>query len=112
MKNKIRRIATLFCIVALLVASMSVSCFAATPGEVVVSVWNNNILPDVKQIINNVLFPVLIIIAAVVFLAAAIIALVHWKKQGTIDWTWIIVSLVALIIAAAASSFFWLLIPA
>ena len=87
-KTKYAKIILMVLTVVALVSVMSVTCFAAS-GDVagaVESTWDAAKV-QIKQVVNNVVFPVIDLVLAVCFFAKVAMAYMDYRKHGQFEFT-------------------------
>ena len=74
---------------ALLVCSLSVTCFAAGTGDVAGAIENTWTAAkgQIKQVVNNVIFPVVDLVLAVLFFIKVGTLYFEYKKHGQFEFT-------------------------
>lgn len=88
MKNKkLIRILTVCALLVLMVITMSLSAFAA--GDVSGAIENtwNAAQSQIKDIVNNVVFPVIDMILAILFFVKIATAYMDYRKHGQFDFS-------------------------
>ena len=99
LKNKkVKVIICLMIILIMLVLTMKQS-YAA--GDV------SSVIPQIKNIVNNVVFPVIDIILAVFFFAKLAMAYFDYRKQGQFDWTTPAILFACLTFSLIAPNYIW-----
>lgn len=87
LKNKkVKVIICLMIILIMLVLTMKQSYAAGDVSSVIQQAWKQ-MESQIKNIVNNVVFPVIDIILAVFFFAKLAMAYFDYRKQGQFDWT-------------------------
>lgn len=116
MKNQRKnRIFACLLMLVLVVCFMSVPALAAgetNGGDVagaIDGIWSNA-SGQMKTICNNVVFPALSWVCGIMFVVAAVMSVINYKKHHTLDVGWPIALLIALIISVTAKSWVWTLI--
>ena len=109
MRRKRRLIAILADAVLLLV-TMTVPAFAATAkGDVAGAVedtWNAA-SGQIKQVVNNVVFPVIDVILAVLFFVKVATAYLDYRKHGQFEWTAPAILLGTLVFSLTCPLYIW-----
>lgn len=107
MKRKTVRV--LFCVllVALLVSTFSVTAFAA--GDVAGAIENtwNTAKTQVQTVVNNVVFPVVDIILAILFFVKLGTAYFDYRKHGQFEFTAPCILFACLIFTLTAPLYIW-----
>ena len=88
-----------------MISMMSVTCFAAT-GDVAGAVedtWNVA-SGQIKQVVNNVIFPVIDLILAVLFFVKVATAYLDYRKHGQFEWTAPAILLATLVFSISLSN--------
>ena len=89
MKFNFKKIALVVLAVVILSCIMSVSAFAAGTGDVAGAVedtWGAA-KGQIKQVVNNVVFPVIDLVLAVLFFVKVATAYLDYRKHGQFEWT-------------------------
>ena len=89
MKFNFKKIALVMLIVTVLACMMSVSAFAAGTGDVAGAVEDTWVEArgQIKDVVNNVIFPVIDLILAVLFFVKVATAYLDYRKHGQFEWT-------------------------
>ena len=108
--SKIKYAKIIFILVAatVLVSLMSVSCFAAT-GDVagaVQSTWNAAKV-QIKQVVNNVVFPVIDLVLVVCFFVKVAMAYMDYRKHGQFEFAAPAILFGTLVFALTAPLYIW-----
>ena len=110
MKRKTVRV--LFCVllVALLVSTFSVTAFAA--GDVAGAIENtwNTAKTQVQTVVNNVVFPVVDMILAILFFVKVGTAYFDYRKHGQFEFTAPAILFACLIFTLTAPLYIWTII--
>jgi len=102
------KILVVVAMLALLVAVMSVTAFAAS-GDVagaVQSTWNAAKV-QIKSVVNNVVFPVIDLVLAVCFFAKVALVYMDYRKHGQLEWTPPAILFATLVFALTAPLYIW-----
>lgn len=89
MKLNYKKIALVVLAVMILSCIMSVSAFAAGTGDVAGAVedtWGAA-KGQIKQVVNNVVFPVIDLVLAVLFFVKVATAYLDYRKHGQFEWS-------------------------
>lgn len=89
MKFNFKKIALAVLAVVILSCIMSVSAFAAGTGDVAGAVedtWGAA-KGQIKQVVNNVVFPVIDLVLAVLFFVKVATAYLDYRKHGQFEWS-------------------------
>lgn len=89
MKFNYKKIALVVLMVAVLTCMLSVSAFAAGTGDVAGAVedtWGAA-KGQIKQVVNNVVFPVIDLVLAVLFFVKVATAYLEYRKHGQFEWS-------------------------
>lgn len=107
MKNKSIRILTMAALVVLLTAAMAVPAFAA--GNVSGAIENtwNAAQSQVKDIVNNVVFPVIDMVLAIMLFVKIATCYMDYRKHGQFDFTAPAILFACLLFSLFAPSFIW-----
>ena len=107
MKSKSIRILISVLLVTLLISTFSMTAFAA--GDVagaVESTWNQA-QTQVKQIVNNVVFPVIDMILAILFFVKVGTSYFEYRKHGQFDFTAPAILFACLLFTLTAPLYIW-----
>ncbi len=107
MKHKIIRILTTAMLCVLLLGAFSVTAFAS--GDVASAVENTwtAAQSQVKQIVNNVVFPVIDMILAIMFFVKVGTSYFEYRKHGQFDFTAPAILFACLIFTLTAPLYIW-----
>ena len=108
-KKKIVRMCTLACVLVLLVCTMAVPAFATGTGNVsgaITDTWNAA-QGQIKDIVNNVVFPVIDMILAVLLFVKIATAYMDYRKHGQFDFTAPAILFACLLFSLTAPSYIW-----
>ena len=112
MKLKTKRILFALLAVVMLLSVMSVTAFAAetgTTGDVAGAVedtWDAA-QGQIKQVVNNVIFPIIDLILAVLFFVKVATAYLDYRKHGQFEWTAPAILLATLIFSLTCPLYIW-----
>ena len=109
MKFDFKKIALVMLIVTVLVCMMSVSAFAAGTGDVAGAVEDTWVEArgQIKDVVNNVIFPVIDLILAVLFFVKVATAYLDYRKHGQFEWTAPAILLGTLIFSLTCPLYIW-----
>lgn len=109
MKFNFKKIALVMLIVTVLACIMSVSAFAAGTGDVAGAVEDTWVEArgQIKDVVNNVIFPVIDLILAVLFFVKVATAYLDYRKHGQFEWTAPAILLGTLIFALTCPLYIW-----
>ena len=111
MKNKkLTRILTMVAVLVLVVTTMAMPAFAAsTTGNVSGAIENtwNAAQGQVKDIVNNVVFPVIDMILAILFFVKIATAYMDYRKHGQFEFTAPAILFACLLFSLTAPSYIW-----
>ena len=109
-KKRIVRMFTLACVMMLLVCTMAMPAFATgTAGNVsgaITDTWNAA-QGQIKDIVNNVVFPVIDMILAVLLFVKIATAYMDYRKHGQFDFTAPAILFACLLFSLTAPSYIW-----
>ena len=109
-KKKLVRLCTAACVMALLVSTMAIPAFASgTAGNVsgaITDTWNAA-QGQIKDIVNNVVFPVIDMILAVLLFVKIATAYMDYRKHGQFDFTAPAILFACLLFSLTAPSYIW-----
>ena len=111
MKRKTMRTLLCVAVVALMMTAMSVTAFAAT-GDVAGAVENtwNAAKSQVQTIVNNVVFPVIDMILAVLFFVKVGTSYFEYRKHGQFEFAAPCILFACLIFTLTAPLYIWTII--
>lgn len=111
MKQKTMRTLLCVAVVALMMAAMSVTAFAAT-GDVAGAVENtwNAAKSQVQTVVNNVVFPVIDMILAVLFFVKVGTSYFEYRKHGQFEFAAPCILFACLIFTLTAPLYIWTII--
>lgn len=109
MKFNFKKIALVMLIVTVLACMMSVSAFAAGTGDVAGAVEDTWVEArgQIKDVVNNVIFPVIDLILAVLFFVKVATAYLDYRKHGQFEWTAPAILLGTLIFSLTCPLYIW-----
>ena len=109
-KKRIVRMFTLACVMMLLVCTMAMPAFATgTAGNVsgaITDTWKAA-QGQIKDIVNNVVFPVIDMILAVLLFVKIATAYMDYRKHGQFDFTAPAILFACLLFSLTAPSYIW-----
>ena len=108
MKNKkLTRILTMVAVLVLVVTTMAMPAFAA--GNVSGAIENtwNAAQGQVKDIVNNVVFPVIDMVLAILFFVKIATAYMDYRKHGQFEFTAPAILFACLLFSLTAPSYIW-----
>ena len=109
MKFNFKKIALVVLAVVILSCIMSVSAFAAGTGDVAGAVedtWGAA-KGQIKQVVNNVVFPVIDLVLAVLFFVKVATAYLDYRKHGQFEWTAPAILFACLVFTLTAPTYIW-----
>mgnify|MGYP003415363214 FL=1 len=111
MKRKTMRTLLCVAVVALIMTTMSVTAFAAT-GDVAGAVENtwNAAKSQVQTVVNNVVFPVIDMILAVLFFVKVGTSYFEYRKHGQFEFAAPCILFACLIFTLTAPLYIWTII--
>ena len=111
MKRKTMRTLLCVAVVALMMTAMSVTAFAAT-GDVAGAVENtwNAAKSQVQTVVNNVVFPVIDMILAVLFFVKVVTSYFEYRKHGQFEFAAPCILFACLIFTLTAPLYIWTII--
>lgn len=107
-KKKTIRLILMTVAILCMISMMSVTCFATT-GDVAGAVedtWNAA-SGQIKQVVNNVIFPVIDLILAVLFFVKVATAYLDYRKHGQFEWTAPAILLATLVFSITCPLYIW-----
>ena len=109
MKFNYKKLALVGLMVLILVSMFSVSAFAAGTGDVAGAVedtWKEA-RGQIKDVVNNVIFPVIDLVLAVLFFVKVATAYLDFRKHGQFEWTAPAILLGTLIFSLTCPLYIW-----
>ena len=109
MKFNYKKLALVGLMVLILVSMFSVSAFAAGTGDVAGAVedtWKEA-RGQIKDVVTNVIFPVIDLILAVLFFVKVATAYLDYRKHGQFEWTAPAILLGTLIFSLTCPLYIW-----
>ena len=108
MKRKTMRTLLCVAVVALMMTAMSVTAFAAE-GDVAGAVEDTWIAArgQIKTVVNNVIFPVIDLVLAVLFFIKVATAYLDYRKHGQFEWTAPAILLGTLVFSLTCPLYIW-----
>lgn len=109
MKLNYRKTALILLIIVILTCIMSISVFAAETGDVAGAVENtwSAARGQIKQVVNNVIFPVIDLVLAVLFFVKVATAYLDYRKHGQFEWSAPAILLGTLIFSLTCPLYIW-----
>ena len=107
-KKRIARMITLGCLMMVLVCTMAMPAFA-TSGNVsgaITDTWNAA-QSQIKDIVNNVVFPVIDMIVAILLFVKIATAYMDYRKHGQFEFTAPAILFACLLFSLTAPSYIW-----
>ena len=104
-----KRILAILAAVLLLLSLLSIPALAAETGDVAGAVedtWNAA-KGQIKQVVNNVVFPVIDLILAVLFFVKIATAYMDYRKHGQFEWTGPAILFASLVFSLTAPLYIW-----
>ena len=108
-KKRIARMITMACLMMVLVCSMAMPAFATGAGNVsgaITDTWNAA-QGQIKDIVNNVVFPVIDMILAVLLFVKIATAYMDYRKHGQFEFTAPAILFACLLFSLTAPSYIW-----
>ena len=98
-------------IIAVMLCAMSVTAFAAS-GDVAGAIQNtwNAAKTQIRQVVNNVVFPVIDLVLAVLFFAKVGLAYMDYRKHGQFEFTAPAILFATLVFTLSAPLYIWSII--
>jgi len=109
MKKRLARMITLGCLMMVLVCTMAMPAFATGAGNVsgaITDTWNAA-QGQIKDIVNNVVFPVIDMILAVLLFVKIATAYMDYRKHGQFEFTAPAILFACLLFSLTAPSYIW-----
>lgn len=108
-KKRLVRMITLGCLMMVLVCTMAMPAFATGAGNVsgaITDTWNAA-QGQIKDIVNNVVFPVIDMILAVLLFVKIATAYMDYRKHGQFEFTAPAILFACLLFSLTAPSYIW-----
>ena len=108
-KKRLARMITLGCLMMGLVCTMAMPAFATGAGNVsgaITDTWNAA-QGQIKDIVNNVVFPVIDMILAVLLFVKIATAYMDYRKHGQFEFTAPAILFACLLFSLTAPSYIW-----
>ena len=108
-KKRLARMITLGCLMMVLVCTMAMPAFATGAGNVsgaITDTWNAA-QGQIKDIVNNVVFPVIDMILAVMLFVKIATCYMEYRKHGQFDFTAPAILFACLLFSLTAPSYIW-----
>ena len=104
-----KKIFAMLLMTLLMVSVLSVTAFAAGTGDVAGAVEDTWIAArgQIKSVVNNVVFPVIDLILAVLFFVKVATAYMDYRKHGQFEWTAPAILLGTLIFSLTCPLYIW-----
>ncbi len=111
MKNKILKSIGLIFVIAIVVSTLSVGAFAQG-GDVAGAIENtwDTASTQIKQVVNNVVFPVIDLVLAVFFFGKLGCAYFDYRRSGHFEWTAPAILFACLVFMLTAPMYIWQII--
>ena len=111
LKSNKARIILAVVTVVMLVSALSVTAFAAS-GDVAGAIQNtwNSAKTQIKSVVNNVVFPVIDLVLAVLFFAKVALAYMDYRKHGQFEFTAPAILFATLVFSLSAPLYIWSII--
>lgn len=109
MNKKLIRTLTMAAVLVLLVAMMAIPAFASGTGDVSGAIENtwNAAKGQVQTIVNNVVFPVIDMVLAILFFVKIATSYMEYRKHGQFDFTAPAILFACLLFSLTAPSYIW-----
>jgi hypothetical protein len=107
--KKGKKVLTIFCITFVLMTLFCVTAYAAPTGDVAGAIedtWKDA-SGQIKQVVNNVVFPAIDLILAVFFFAKLGMAYFDYRKHGQFEWAAPAILFACLIFTLTAPLYIW-----
>ena len=107
--KKYTRILTMAAVLVLMVVMMALPAFATSTGNVAGAIENtwNAAQGQIKDIVNNVVFPVIDMILAILFFVKIATAYMDYRKHGQFEFTAPAILFACLLFSLTAPSYIW-----
>lgn len=109
MRKKILKAIGLIFVIAIAVTSLSVCAFAQGGGDVAGAIENtwDTASTQIKQVVDNVVFPVIDLVLAVFFFGKLGCAYFDYRKSGHFEWTAPAILFACLVFMLTAPLYIW-----
>ena len=106
---KSKKFLSMFAVVLVLCCLMATTAFAAGTGDVASAVENtwSTASGQIKTVVNNVVFPAIVLILAVFFFAKLGMAYFDYRKSGQFEWTAPAILFACLVFTLTAPTYIW-----
>ena len=107
-KKRIIKTAVLLLVMTVFMAAFSVTAFAdgGSVSQAIEGTWNTA-SGQIKDVVNNVVFPIIDVILAVFFFAKLGLAYFDYRKSGHFEWTGPAILFACLIFTLTAHTYVW-----
>lgn len=108
-EKRFTRVMVMAAVVVMMMAFMAIPAFATSAGNVsgaIESTWNAA-QGQVKDIVNNVVFPVIDMILAILFFVKIATAYMDYRKHGQFEFTAPAILFACLLFSLTAPSYIW-----
>lgn len=104
-----KKLIVMFLMSLLMVSMLTVGAFAANTGDVASAVEDTWIAArtQIKDVVNNVVFPVIDLILAVLFFVKVATAYMDYRKHGQFEWAPPAILLATLIFSLTCPLYLW-----
>lgn len=111
-RNKYAKLIFAILACVLVMTALSVTAFAAGSGDVAGAIENtwDSAKTQIKQVVNNVVFPVIDLVLAVCFFAKVAMAYMDYRKHGQFEFTAPAILFATLVFALTAPLYIWSII--
>ena len=106
LSNKRVKVIFMIMFIALLFIIMAKSCYAADVSSVIESAWNSA-ETQIKNVVNNVVFPVIDLVLAVFFFIKLGTAYFDYRKQEQFEWAAPAILFACLCFTLTAPTYIW-----
>lgn len=106
---KIKKIALVLTLTLIFTTMLGFTASAAGSGDVagaVESTWSDAVV-QIKQVVNNVVFPCIDLVLAVFFFAKVGLSYFDYKKHGQFEWTGPAILFACLVFTMTAPLYIW-----
>lgn len=109
MKNRLVRMCAIACVMMLLLCAMAMPAFATGAGNVsgaITDTWNAA-QGQIKDIVNNVVFPVIDMVLAILLFVKIATAYMDYRKHGQFEFAAPAILFACLLFSLTAPSYIW-----
>ena len=108
-KNRLVRMFSMACVMMLIVVFMAIPAYATSTGNVSGAITNTwkAVQGQIKDIVNNVVFPVIDMVLAILLFVKIATAYMDYRKHGQFEFTAPAILFACLLFSLTAPSYIW-----